>query len=173
MKKYNILCLFLIILLITIFLFVLHNITLCTTSSDSYESIYESVVQEIDPEKNDVCILNYDYVTGTGWKVEKSTNNALIGTYVLLDSAFNPRDLKINKDFELDYFAKFVVVIDKEKKQMTVDNQDTCIIKAKEIIITDNSENTFCKKIKFYDLTLVGKLKSMIAFFLPKYRIHS
>ena len=66
MKKYNILSLFLIILLlITIFLFALHNITLCTTSSDSYESIYESVVQEIDPVKNDVCILNYDYVTVT------------------------------------------------------------------------------------------------------------
>ena len=169
MKRHYRLRVFLIIVIITVFLVVLQNFTLCTMRCDSYESVYESVVSEINSDKNDVCVLDYDYVTGAGWKVEKSTTNELTGTYVLLDSAFNPRDLKINKDFELDYSAKFVLIIDKQIKQVQLDNEMVDVIKASEIIIVADYEDSI---IKFCDLTFAGKLKTILGAFIPIYRVH-
>ena len=116
--------------------------------------------------------MDYDYVTGASWRVEKSTNKDIENEYVYLNAICNPRLLKINEEFDLDNMAKYVVVIDKNISQTKVDNEDVNILKAKEIVITNfYYQNEGFDDIRFGDLTFGGKLKSIIALFVPKFRL--
>jgi hypothetical protein len=84
----------------------------------------------------------------------------------------NPKLLKINEEFELDNMAKYVVVIDKNISQTKVDNEDVNILKVKEIVITNfYYQNEGFDDMRFGDLTFFGKLKSIIALFVPKFRL--
>lgn len=172
MKKYWKLYVVLIILVIVLLVYAINSIKICSIYSSDADYVFDMLQNTYNPENTDVCILNYDYVTGVGWKVEKSTNKDIDNKYVCINSICNPRLLKINKDFDLDYMAKYVVATDKNISQTKVDNEDVNVLKIKEIVITNfYYENDGFDNIRFGDLTFGGKLKSIIALFVPKFRL--
>ena len=165
-KKQKILYIAIILLII---LLLLNNIKIFSISSDLADSVYNIICCEYNPENVDICILDYCYVTGASWRVEKSTNKDIENKFVVLDTICNPRMLKINKDFSLDYMAKYVVVIDKNITKTNVDNEYVDVLKANKIIITNyNYKND---NMRFCDLTFGGKLMSAIALFVPKFKL--
>ena len=172
MKKHKKLYVAIILLIIVVSIFVVNNIKICSINSHEADYVFGLLQSEHNPEKVDICILDYDYVTGASWRVEKSTNKDIENEYVCLNAICNPRLLKINKEFDLDYIAKYVVVIDKNISQTKVDNEDVNILKVKEIVITNfYYQNEGFDDIRFGDLTFGGKLKSIIALFVPKFRL--
>lgn len=172
MKKRKTLYAVLILLIVFLSLIVINNIKICSVYPQDAEFVYKTLQDKYKSEDVDICILDYDYVTGAGWGVDASTNKNLENTYVVLDTLCNPRLLKINQEFDLDYLAKFVVVIDKTPKQTTVDSETVYLIKAKEIVITNfYTENDGVKEMKFGDLTFAGKCKAIAALFVPKFRL--
>ena len=173
MKKHKVLYMTISLLVIVILLFIINSIKIFSINSHETDYVYELLKSKYSTENVDICILDYDYVTGASWRVVKSTNEDIENKYVCLNIICNPRHLKMNKEFELDYIAKYVVVIDKNISQTIVDDEDVNVLKAKEIVITDfYCQNEMVGNIKFDDLTFEGKLKSIIALFVPKFRLH-
>ena len=149
-------------------LFSKYNTTICLNDKDKISLIQD----KYKTENVDVCILDYDYVTGASWGVEKSTNKDIENEYVCLNTICNPRLLKINKEFDLDYMAKYVVVIDKNITQTKVDDEDVGVLKVKEIVITDfYYENDGFDDMRFGDLSFGGKAKAILSLFVPKLRL--
>ena len=172
MKKHKKLYALIILVFIVVLIFVIDNIKICSINSHEADYVYELMQDKYKNKNVDICILDYDYVTGASWRVEKSTNKDIENEYVCLNAICNPRLLKINEEFDLDNMAKYVVVIDKKISQTKVDNEDVNILKAKEIFITNfYYQNEGFDDIKFGDLTFGGKLKSIIALFVPKFRL--
>ncbi len=172
MKKHKKIYVAITLLIIVVLIFVVNNIKICSINSREADYVFGLLQSEYNPEKVDICILDYDYVTGASWRVEKSTNKDIENEYVCLNAICNPRLLKINEEFDLDYMAKCVVVIDKNISQTKVDNEDVNVLKAKEIVITNfYYQNEGLDDIRFGDLTFGGKLKSIIALFVPKFRL--
>lgn len=65
-----------------------------------------------------------------------------------------------------------VVVIDRNVSRANIDEEDVNILKAKEIVITNfYYQNEEVVDIRFGDLTFGGKLKAIIALFVPKFRL--
>ncbi len=172
MKKYKKLYAAIILFIIIIFLFVINCIKICSINSHEADYVYELLQSRYNTENVDICILDYDYVTGASWRVEKSTNKNLENKYVCLNTIYNPRLLKINKEFDLDYIAKYVAVIDKNISQTKVDGEDVDVLKTKEIVITDfYYRNDGFDDLRFGDLTFGGKLNSIMALMVPKFRL--
>lgn len=104
---------------------------------------------------NEICILHYEYVTGAGWMVIDSTREDLIGEYVVLENCFDPRLLRENLDFDMDYMSDLVVCFD-DMTSTKIDNEDVSVIIAKSIeILYDTAKTNY--KVK--DMTLSGMLK--------------
>ena len=172
MKKYKIFYVALILVVIVVLFFVINNIKICSINPHEADYVYELIQDKYKTENVDVCILDYDYVTGASWGVEKSTNKDIENEYVCLNTICNPRLLKINKEFDFDYMAKYVVVIDKNITQTKVDDEDVSVLKVKEIVITDfYYENDRFDDIKFGDLSFAGKVKALVALFVPRFRL--
>lgn len=104
---------------------------------------------------NQICILHYEYVTGAGWMVIDSTREDLIGEYVVLKNYFDPRLLRENLDFDMDYMAKFIVIFD-DITSTKIDNENVRVISAKNIEVLYNTEKT---NYKVRDMTFSGLLK--------------
>ena len=126
---------------------------------------YTKICKKYD-NKN-ICILDYEYTTGTGWIVLKSTDKSIIGKTIVLSNNFDPRLLRENSQFELDYFAKYIVVIDHMSDTM-IDGEIAPIIYAKEIEIIYNTTQS---KYTVSDLTIYGILKSIMGVFNSSYRL--
>ena len=172
MKKYKKLYAAIPLLIIVVLFFVINNIKICSINSHEADYVYELIQDKYKTENVDVCILNYDYVTGASWRVEKSTNKDIENEYVCLNTICNPRLLKINKEFYLDYMAKYVAVIDKDITQTKVDDEDVSVLKVKEIVITNfYYENDGFDNMGFGDLSFGGKLKAILALFVPNFRL--
>ena len=172
MKEHKKLYALIILVIIVVVIFIIDNIKLCSINSHEADYVYELMQDKYNDKNVDICILDYDYVTGASWRVERSTNKDIENKYVCLNAICNPRLLKINKDFDLDHMAKYVVVIDKDITQTKVDNEDVNVLKAKEIVITNfYYQNEGFDDIRFSELTFGGKLKSIIALFVPKFRL--
>lgn len=172
MKKHKKLYALIILVIIVVLIFTIDNIKICSINSHESDYVYKLMQEKYNNKNVDICILDYDYVTGAGWRVEKSTNRDVENEYVCLNAICNPRLLKINKDFELDYMTKYVLVIDKDITQIKVDNEDVNVLKAKEIVITNfYYQNEGFDDVRFGDLTLGGKLKSLVALFVPRFRL--
>lgn len=160
-------------LVVAVLLVIIDNIKIFHINANEPEHIYELIINEYNLENSDVGILSYDYVTGASWYVEKSTNKEIENEYVCLDSICNPRDLKINKDFELDYFAKYIVHFDKNIEEITIDDEDVAVLKTKETVISGvYYENDGMDNVRFGELTFSGKIKAIFALFLPELRLH-
>ena len=172
MKKRKKLYTAIVLLLVMILLVAVNCIKICSVNPHVAEDVYEWVLTQYNTEDVDICILDYQYVTGASWFVERSTNKAIENTYICLNTICNPRLLKLNEEFELDYFSKFVVVIDKNVTKATIDDEEVYILKAKDITITNiYYQNDGGDDLRFYHLTFAGKLKSVLAFFVPKFRL--
>jgi len=172
MKKHKKLYAAITLLIIVVLIFVVNNIKICSINAHEADYVFDLLQNEYNFENVDICILDYDYVTGASWRVEQSTNKDIENEYVCLNTICNPRLLKINEEFELDYMAKYVVVIDKNTPKTKVDNEDVNVLKVKEIVITNfYYQNEGFDDIRFGDLTFGGKLKSIIALFVPKFRL--
>ena len=172
MKKYKKVYVALILLVIVVLFFVVNNIKICSMYSREADYVFGLLQSEHNPEKVDICILDYDYVTGASWRVEESTNKDIENEYVCLSAICNPRLLKINEEFDLDYMAKYVVVIDKNISQTKVDDEDVSVLKVKDIVITNfYYENDGFDDIRFGDLSFGGKVKAILSLFVPKLRL--
>lgn len=172
MKKRKFLYIAVIILTIVVSIVIIDNIKICSINSKDANDVYELLQSEFNIEEVDICILDYEYITGASWRVEKSTNRDLENEYVCLNTIYNPRLLKINKEFDLDYTAKYVAVIDRSVSQTRIDNEDVDVLKVKEFVITNfYYQNDGFEDLRFGDLTFEGKWKSMMALFVPKFRL--
>ena len=119
MKKRRIIILC--VLLVTIVLvLIINNINIFKVTTKSPEEIYNIVSSKYNLDEVDVSVIKYHSVTGASWFVEKSTEKELENKNVCLSSVLNPRQLKVNKDFELDYFAQYVIVTKKKDKYMEI-----------------------------------------------------
>ncbi len=171
MKKHKKLYTVIILLVIVVLVFAINCIKICSIKPDT-DDVYKMFQDRYRSENVDICILDYDSVTGASWRVEQSTNKDLENEYVCLNTICNPRLLKMNKEFELDNMAKYVVVIDKNITQTKVDNKEVDVLKAREIVITNFYYNyDELEDIRFGELTFGGKLKAVIALFVPKFRL--
>ena len=172
MKKHKKQWVLIILLLMIVLSLIVNSIKLGLINSNAAEYVFGLFENKYNLENVDICILDYDYVTGASWRVDKATNKNLDKEYVVLSTIYNPRLLKINKEFDLDYAARYVAVIDKNTSQINIDNEDVSVLKVKEIVITDfYYQNEGFDDIKFGDLTLGGKFKTVIALFVPKFRL--
>lgn len=147
----------------------INNITIFETASQDAESVFNILVSKYNPDEADICILKYGQVTGAGWYVEKSTDKELEGEYVCMSAVCNPRALKENEDFLLDFTVHYVVSIEKTDKFIEIDGEKVKVISPKEIVITDYVQGIY--KREFKDLSLSGKLHALMAFFVPKLRL--
>ena len=84
-----------------------------------------------------------------------STREDLIGEYVVLKNYFDPRLLRENLDFDMDYMAEFIVIFD-DITSTKIDNEDVRVISAKNIEVLYNTEKT---NYKVRDMTFSGLLK--------------
>ena len=172
MKKYKMFYVALILFIIVVLFFVINNIKICSINPHEADYVYELIQDKYKNENVDVCILDYDYVTGASWGVEKSTNKDIENEYVCLSAICNPRLLKINEEFDLDHMAKYVVVIDKNISKTKVDDEDVSVLKVKDIVITNfYYENDGFDDIRFGDLSFDGKIKAIFSLFVPKLRL--
>ena len=154
-----------VILIIIIVLFLILNIPIFTASSISADRCFENSVR-LNPDKT-VCILRYHYTTGAGWIIDKSSNSALNGKPAVIQNAFDPRLLRDNSDFKLDYTAEFVITAN-DVSNTSFDDENVFLIKPKSIvIISDTAQNMY--QIK--DLSVNGIFKSIIGVFNSRYQI--
>ena len=55
-----------------------------------------------------ICLVKYQYTTGAGYYCVKSNNKNFENMYMIIQSKFDPRFLKDNNDFSLDYNAEYL-----------------------------------------------------------------
>ena len=117
--------------------------------------------------KGDVFILQYLYTTGSGWTVINSTNESMINKEVVLYNAFDPRFLKDNKDFDLDYTSMLLVKANKTKDTV-INGENSTLLFADEITIIFDTEKPH---YSMSDMSLPGIVKSIIGVFNHKFRL--
>ena len=74
MKKHKKLYAAITLLIIVVLIFVVNNMKICSINSHEADYVFDLLQNEYNSEDVDICILDYDYVTGASWRVEKSTN---------------------------------------------------------------------------------------------------
>lgn len=127
-----------------------------------YKSIYENL---------DVTVLRVQYVTeGTIWKAVASSNEKIQNKDVILLSLFNPRHLKANENFDID-FHSYVVVVSSFSSSIPIlrNIQRELIIPRKIIICKDRNVISYTKEFQnrkgYYqvkDLNIMGILISYV-----------
>ncbi|MBR1970564.1 MAG: hypothetical protein IKA17_09445 [Clostridia bacterium] len=174
MKKHKKLYAIVILFVIIILMFLINEIKIFSVTPQDKDYVYELLKSKHDKEDVDICVLDYDYVTGASWRVEKSTNKDIENKYVCINAICSPRDLKINKEFELDFKGKYVAVIEKKITETKIDNEKVELLKTEDIVITNlYYQNDGFGVLRFGDLTFAGKLKAIAALFVSKFRIQT
>ena len=131
-----------------------------------YKSIYENL---------DVTVLRVQYVTeGMIWKAVASSNEKIQNKDVILLSLFNPRHLKANENFDIDFHSYVVVVSSFSSSIPILRNMEMeLIIPRKIIICKDRNVISYTKEFQnrkgYYqviDLNIMGILISYIKLML-------
>jgi hypothetical protein len=117
-------------------------------------------------EQNRMCVLRYSYTTGAGWTVEETNAAELAGQNVYLSTVFDPRLLKDNSEFDLDYMAEYVVVIDDIGK-ITAEDDEIYVIEPKSITILYDTDK---QNYRLKDMSCGGLIKSLLSAVNKKYR---
>jgi hypothetical protein len=117
-------------------------------------------------EQNRMCVLRYSYTTGAGWIVEETNEAELAGQNVYLSTVFDPRLLKDNSEFDLDYMAEYAVVIDDIGK-ITAEDGEVYVIEPKSITILYDTDK---RKYRLKDMSCAGIVKSLLSAVNKKYR---
>ena len=155
-----------ILLLVVLFIMILLNVPVYKIYNyNESDVIFKEFVNQ-NREKT-VCLLDYTYTTGAGWLVLNSTRKDMIGQDIVLSSFFNPRLLKDNKEFDMDYLANYIVVFDKAKKTM-IEDETVSIIYPDEIgIVFDTNKEIY--RIK--DFSFLGLVKGLFGVFFPNFKL--
>ena len=114
----------------------------------------------------EIYVLKHEYVTGSGWCVLSGADENLINKNVLLCSKFDPRSLKDNKDFYLDYSSTLVVRVKKIGSAM-LDGERVPMLITNDITVL--SDKTKKKYYTVSDLTFEGIVRSILGFVNRKY----
>ena len=92
MKKHKKLYAVITLLIIVVLIFVVNNIKICSVNSHEADYVFDLFQNEYNSENVDICILDYDYVTGASWRVEKSTNKDIENEYMCVLMQFVTQD---------------------------------------------------------------------------------
>lgn len=135
--------------------------------SGDIEEYYEKAVEETD--KN-VYLLDYTYTTGAGWVVEKTNDAAFGNDSVIVSAMFDPRLLKDNDEFELDYTAKLLVISDRQERT-ELEGEKVCVIYADEAVILKESDEEEDGYYRIKDMSGGGIGKFLMGIFNPRCRM--
>ena len=80
-----------------------------------------------------VMVIKYTYTTGAGWFVLEDSSDDLKNMNVVLKSGFDPRLLRANSDFELDYFAEYIIIC-KGISEISIDKVKAIIQKKESVM---------------------------------------
>ncbi len=159
-KKWFYACL--IITLIVVFALFYISRPIFNVVNEEGEVFFKKVVGE--NRKQQVCMLEYQYTTGAGWHVLDCTESILKNQNIILKTKYDPRLLKDNSDFTLDYTAKMIVIFDKYEKTV-YDNEEVYVLNATDITIL---RNTAKRHYTLMDFTLTGICKHFAGLFCQK-----
>ena len=118
-------------------------------------------------KKSDVYLLQYRYTTGSGWTVIDSTDKSAVSKEVVLYNAFDPRFLKDNKNFDLDYTATLSVKANKTKDTV-INGENSTLLFADEVTILFDTKKT---RYSMSDMSFPGIIKSIIGIFNHKFKL--
>ncbi len=135
--------------------------------SGDIENYYEKAAEETD--KN-VYLLDYTYTTGAGWVVEKTSDSAFENDSVIVSTMFDPRLLKDNGEFELDYTAKLLVIPDRQKRT-ELEGEKVCVLYAGEAVILKESDEEEDGYYRIKDMSIGGIGKFLMGIVNPRYRV--
>lgn len=116
-----------------------------------------------------VCILEYTYTTGSGWFITDSNDKSLINKEVILCSRLNPRLLKANAEYDLDYMAKYVMTVDTMWDTTTEDGEIMPVVRADTIGIVYPSDKTY---YSIADMQFFGIAKAFLGLFNKRCMFH-
>lgn len=163
MRKYKISII--IISLSTIVYIVLSFLPIFDVSYLDSQMLYEKVVKEY---KDDMVILaKYQYSTGANWLVINCNNEQLVSQNIVLYTYLNPRLLKDNSDYFMDYTSKYIIIV-KKVATVNLDGEAVIVIKPKKIIVNNNFGEKKVYLLK--DFSARGILKFILAIISKNYR---
>ncbi len=119
-------------------------------------------------DENGVYVLEHKSTTGSGWYVASGRDKKLVGQNVVLYSSFDPRSLKDNKDFYLDYSSVLVIKV-KKISSTIVDGEKIPMLVANSITIVSDKKGKNYYTV--FDLSIEGLLKSALGLVNHKYRV--
>lgn len=121
-------------------------------------------IKEASQSTNVSYLLKYSFTTGAGWKIIDCSEKEYIGENVAVKTAFDPRYLRCNKDFSLDYCAKLYVE-GKPIDTVLLYSEKTLFIDAHSIAVVDEG-NVFEKDaFRLKDLSAVGFFRIFLGLF--------
>ncbi len=128
---------------------------------DTYDNYH---TYKSDFKKNkDFFLLKYEYTTGYGWTIEDSSVKNSEFDEAVLCNIFDPRYLKDNKDFSLDYTA-YLLVESQNYKEIEPGALHIVADSVTVLYNTDKSYYTVC------DMSFTGFLKGISGVFIPPLR---
>ena len=161
-RKTVVMCLIAVIILIALIAGFENRAIFKMTSSD-VQTCYNKICESSDVN---VMLVSYHITTGAGWVVEQSSDERLTGKSAILQTKFDPRFLKVNDDFCLDYMAQYVITA-KKIVHGTYEGEDILKIYPDDITIcyADSKD----KVLRVHDMSLNGKIKFLIGCIARKY----
>ena len=133
-------------------IYLFNSLVIFEGSNASVDDIYRTVKKNTD---KDVILLKYEYTTGVGWYVIDSNKESIKKENIILSTPFNPRLLRINRDYYLDYTAKFVVVVDKYSETKIEDKVITVIYPRKIVIQHEGTKKKYYPR----DMQMIGIIR--------------
>lgn len=133
---------------------------------DSFDYEYMNRLKEKYPNC-DVLLMRHTETTGAGWIVENQNLDSDFDKSIIISTHFDPRFLRDNKDFEMDYNARYLVVI-KRKEKIKYESEDVLKVYPRKIIVV---YNTGKKIYRFRDMTFVGIIKATLGIFIKKFSL--
>lgn len=152
------------IILVVVLLLAITRVPIFNVAEKS-NNLFKKVLK--NTKSDVVCVLDYQLTTGTGWVVVDSNKQELIGKSVALSCIFDPRFLKDNKEFDLDYKAEYIVE-GEQKTKIEIDNELVMVLSADKITIMYDSSK---KNYYITDLSFSGFIKGTLGMFNKSYRI--
>ena len=135
----------------------------CVGSVD-YE--YMSRVNENYPDC-DVLIMRHTETTGAGWIAENQNSDNDFDKNIIISTHFDPRFLRDNKNFEMDYNARYLVVV-KRKEKITYEGEEVLKVYPRKMVVVYDTDKKF---YRFKDMTFAGLMKAALGVFIKKFAL--
>ncbi len=167
MKRRTAVILAAVVVIIVLAVCLVPQIKIFRVYSGDIENYYEKAAEETD--KN-VYLLDYTYTTGAGWVVEKTNDAAFENDSVIVSTMFDPRLLKDNDEFELDYTAKLLLISDRQKRT-ELEGEKVCVLYAGEVVVLKESDNEEDGYYRIKDMSMGGIGKFLMGIVNPRCRM--